>query len=168
MLLYPPPKYQGPGEVSAVLHRAGQGPDVEIGPGARIYYLGTGSDTDGVLGAYLCEFRGPDPGAVPHFHTTLTESFFVLAGTMQLFTGTAWEDAAPGDWMHVREGGIHGFRHQHGDLARMLLLFTPGAPREEFFAGLADLAAGRPLSDGEDLRAFMDRHDNHLLGPPPA
>ena len=168
MSLYPPAKYQGPGAVSAVLRRACQDPDVTIGASARIYYLGTGSTTGEAFGAYLCEFRGPDPGAVPHIHTTLTESFLILDGAMQLFTGEAWVDATRGDWMFVPEGGIHGFRHQDGDLARMLLLFTPGAPREQFFEGLADLAAGRPLPAGETLRDFMRRHDNHLLGPPPA
>lgn len=165
---YPPPKYQGPGEISAVLHHAGQRPDVQIGTSARIYYLGTGSMTGGAFGAYLCEFPEPDPGAGPHIHTTLTESFFILDGTMQLHTGDGWVDATPGDWMYVPEGGIHGFRHQDARPARMLLFYTPGAPREEFFERLADLTAGRPLPGGEALTAFMSRHDTYWLRPAPA
>jgi mannose-6-phosphate isomerase-like protein (cupin superfamily) len=157
------------GEVSAVLGRAGQrgDPDVQIGATARILYLATGTTTDGQFGAYLCEFSGPDPGAVPHFHQNLIESFYILDGTMQLHDGTGWADATRDDWMLVPRRGIHGFRHRGDELARMLLLFTPGTPREAFFQGLAELAAGRGLPDGEGLGAFMARHDNYLVGPPP-
>jgi mannose-6-phosphate isomerase-like protein (cupin superfamily) len=161
-------RYEGPGEVSAVLRRADRHPDVRIGTSARIYFLCTGSMTAEAFGAYLCEFPEPDPGAAPHIHTTLTESFFILDGTMQLYTGDAWVDVTRHDWMYVPEGGIHGFRHQDASPASMLLFYTPGPPREEFFEGLADLAAGRPLPGGEALAAFMIRHDSRLLGPPPA
>jgi mannose-6-phosphate isomerase-like protein (cupin superfamily) len=169
MRSYPLPKYHGPGEVSAVLHRAGQRqPDVEIGNSARIFYLATGDTTGGAFCAYLSEFDGPDPGAAPHIHTSLTESFLILEGTMQLYTGAAWVDATRDDWMTVPEGGIHGFRHQDPGRARILVVYTPDAPREEFFEGLAALAAGRPLPYGEALPDFMRRHDNRLLGPAPA
>jgi hypothetical protein len=87
---------------------------------------------------------------------------------MELFTGEDWVKATRDDWMFVPEGGIHGFRHQHDGPARMLMLFTPGAPREQFFEGLADLAARRPLPGGEALADFMSRHDTYSLGPPPA
>ena len=37
-------------------------------------------------------------------------------------------------------GGIHGFKNESGELALMLLLFAPGAPREEYFETLARAA----------------------------
>jgi hypothetical protein len=64
--------------------------------------------------------------------------------------------------VHVPEGGIHGFRNESGEPASMLLHFVPGAPREEYFEGMADLAVtGRP-SD-EEMAAFYLRHDNVWL-----
>jgi hypothetical protein len=44
----------------------------------------------------------------------------------------------------------------------MLLLFTPGAPREEYFETLAEVAQGRALTDDERTELFL-RHDNHWL-----
>jgi hypothetical protein len=43
----------------------------------------------------------------------------------------------------------------------MLLLFAPGAPREEYFETLAE-AAEQPMSD-EERAAFMDRHDTYWV-----
>ena len=40
----------------------------------------------------------------------------------------------------------------------MLLLFAPGAPREEYFEVLAD-AARREAMDDQERAAFMLRHD---------
>ena len=54
------------------------------------------------------------------------------------------------------EGGIHGFRG--GDHARMLLLFTPGAPREDYFETLAAVGRGARMDDEQRL-AFMLQHD---------
>jgi hypothetical protein len=44
----------------------------------------------------------------------------------------------------------------------MLILFTPGAPREEYFETLAELYGGQDLSDEERAEFYM-RHDNHLV-----
>jgi len=161
---YPEQKYFGRGgEISAVLRRADQPHDLEMGKGARLHYLATGAATSGEFGLYRCDFRGPPSGADPHFHTTISESFYILSGTVQLYDGRQWLDGKPGDYLFVPEGGIHGFRNQSGDPASMLLLFAPGAPREGFFEGFAELAAGSRRPGGEELADFMRRHDNHLV-----
>ena len=77
-------------------------------------------------------------------------------------TASAGSRRAPGDFVHVPPGGIHGFRNELGKPAAMLLHFAPGAPREGYFEGLAEFAvSGRP-SD-EELAAFYLRHDNVWL-----
>ncbi len=78
---------------------------------------------------------------------------------MRLYDGNGWVDAYPGDFMFVPEGGVHGFRNESGEPASMLLLFAPGAPREGYFEGLAELAA---KSDTERAE-FMDYHDTYWL-----
>ncbi len=158
---YPDPKYLGDGEVSAVIRRAGQAHDLEIGAGGtQVHYLATGARTGGEFGLYRWDFTGPRSGPDPHFHKTVSESFFVLSGTVQLYDGRDWTDAAPGDYMFVPEGGIHGFRNASGEPASMLLLFAPGAARESYFEGLARWAAGERPSP-EERAEFMIRHDNH-------
>jgi mannose-6-phosphate isomerase-like protein (cupin superfamily) len=104
---------------------------------------------------------GPEPaGANPHFHRTISESFFVLSGTVRLFDGTGWVDAHPGDFDYVPEGGLHGFRNESGEDASLLILFAPGAPREAYFEGLVELAEGRWKPTHEELQAFFVEHDN--------
>ena len=104
---------------------------------------------------------GDGPAAVgpsPHFHRSITESFYVLSGTVRLHDGRGWRDAGPGDFFHVPIGGVHGFRNESGEPASMLLLFTPGAPREDYFETLAD-AARREAMGEDDWTAFFLRHD---------
>jgi quercetin dioxygenase-like cupin family protein len=82
----------------------------------------------------------------------------VLAGSVRLFDGVRWIDASAGDFLFVPEGGVHGFRNESGEPASMLLLFTPGAPREDYFETLAD-AVRREAMTEEDWTAFYLRHD---------
>ena len=99
----------------------------------------------------------------PHLHRTISESFCVLTGTLRLFAGRRWIDAAPGDFLHLPQGGVHAFRNESGAPASMLLLFAPGAPREAYFEALADIAAtGRVLGEDE-WRDLYARHDQYMV-----
>jgi hypothetical protein len=44
----------------------------------------------------------------------------------------------------------------------MLLLFTPGGPREAYFEALAEIAGGRRFGE-EEWTEFCRRHDNYFL-----
>jgi mannose-6-phosphate isomerase-like protein (cupin superfamily) len=156
---YPPAKYVGEGGlVSASLRRADVPAELTMGGVGAAHYLATGASTGGAFGLYRWEM-GPDPaGPLPHFHRGITESFFVLSGTVRLYDGAQWLDGTPGDFLHVPEGGVHGFRNESGEPVSMLLLFTPGAPREDYFETLAD-AARRAAMDDEDWTEFYLRHD---------
>ena len=161
---YPPPRYLGEsGEVSGSFRRVDSPPDLRYGDGGAVHYLATGGRTSGQFGLYRWDMAGPPSGPGPHFHRTITESFFVLSGTVRLYDGRRWVDSGPGDFFFVPEGGIHGFRNESGEPASMLLLFTPGAPREGYFEGLADLATANPAPSQEALDEFYLRHDNHWL-----
>ena len=64
-----------------------------------------------------------------------------------------------GDFRYVPQGGIHAFSNKSGAPARMLILFAPGPPREEYFTELADIrSSGRTRTD-EDWIAVWARHD---------
>ncbi len=45
----------------------------------------------------------------------------------------------------------------------MLLLFTPGAPREEYFETLAEVAQGHRVLTNVERAAFMIRHDTFWI-----
>ncbi|HTW17426.1 MAG TPA: cupin domain-containing protein [Nocardioides sp.] len=157
---YPDPRYLGEtGEPSAWFRPASTPPDLPR-PGGAAHYLATGAQTDGRFGLYRWDM-GPEPsGAMPHFHRTISESFFVLSGTVRLYDGTEWIDSGPGDFAYVPEGGVHGFRNESGEDASLLILFAPGAPREAYFEGLVEIAEGRWQPSHEELQAFLVEHDN--------
>ena len=69
--------------------------------------------------------------------------------------GTGWVDTDPGDFTFVRPGGVHGFRNESGAPATMLILFTPGAPREAYFEGLVELARRPDRPFEAELRGLL-------------
>ncbi|MGW5363960.1 cupin domain-containing protein [Actinopolymorpha pittospori] len=153
---YPEPRYLGDGgEVSATHRRADHEPELTYPSGNTAHYLATGATTNGQFGLYRWEM-GPEPsGPQPHFHRSISESFYVLTGTVRIYDGTRWIDTKPGDFVHVPEGGVHGFRNESGEPASMLLHFAPGAPREGYFEGIVDLAE---MTEGERAEFYL-RHD---------
>ena len=164
-LFYPPPRYAGDaGLVNATLRRAGAPPEVTYTSGGTAHYLATHASTNGQFGLYRWEMSATPSGPEPHFHRSISESFYVLAGTVRLYDGRAWLDAEPGDFLFVPEGGIHAFRNESGAPASMLILFAPGATREDYFETLAEVGRGLVMSV-EERAAFFLRHDTFWLPP---
>lgn len=157
---YPPSLYEGDGgEVSAWVTPGDREPDLVYPNGNRVQYVARGEATGGLFGLYRWSFAGPPSGPGPHFHRTMSESFYVLEGTVRIYDGRTWVPARSGDFVHVPPGGLHGFRNEDGP-AEMLLHFAPGAPREPYFEGLA---AGTEGWTREQYDAFMAEHDNHWV-----
>ena len=156
---YPDPTYFGSGDVLATFRPADADPELPL-PNGAASYLATGASTGGRFGLYRWDMGPEKGGAQPHFHRTMSESFFVLSGAVRLYDGEQWREGGPGDFLHVPDGGIHGFSNESGEPASLLILFTPGAPREAYFEGLAELAAGRWTPTHEELQAFLEKHDN--------
>jgi len=153
---YPGDTYDGDGEASAWLRPDATEPELSYVNGGTCEYLATGDQTSGQFGLYRWTFGEAESGPDPHFHRAISESFYVLEGSVKLFDGSEWRTARSGDFLHVPEGGIHGFRG--GNHSRMLLMFSPGAPREDYFETLDRLGRGEKMGDGE-LAEFMLRHD---------
>jgi quercetin dioxygenase-like cupin family protein len=157
---YPVQQYLGDvGEPSAVFRSHDLGHDLEMGPGGtKTSYLATGQLTGGQFGLYQWDMSGAG-GPSPHFHRSISESFYVTRGTVSLYNGDQWRSAVAGDFLYVPQGGIHAFRNESGAPASMLILFTPGAPREAYFEALAKVRAeGRTMSPEEEAE-LLRRHD---------
>jgi mannose-6-phosphate isomerase-like protein (cupin superfamily) len=152
---YPPDRYRGDaGEPSGRLRRADVPPELDR-PNTRAHYLATGETTGGDFGLYRWEMNDQRQGPGPHFHRSISESFYVLSGRPEVYDGRRWLATGPGDFLHVPPGGVHGFRNESGAPASMLILFTPGAPREDYFERVHTAGAM-----GEDEREeFYRRHD---------
>ena len=160
---YPEPRYKGEkGEMSAVYRPADQKPGLTIGSGTAVRYLATGASTQGQFGLYRWDANPHTPGPAAHFHRTMSESFFIVCGSVRLFDGKRWIDTKAGDFLFVPEGGLHGFQNDSDDPASMLILFSPGAPREGYFEAIAAKAAGQKFSD-EEWRNICIQHDNYFV-----
>ena len=160
---YPDPVYLGEaGEATATYRPASTEPDLMYKTGTRGSLLATGEMTRGLFGLYLWEMPAAGAGPGPHFHRTMQESFFVVSGTIKIYDGQEWRATRPGDFIHVPEGGIHGFRNDSDEPASLLIHFAPGAPREEYFAENARMSYEGRMTD-EEMAAFYLRHDNHFL-----
>jgi mannose-6-phosphate isomerase-like protein (cupin superfamily) len=147
------------GEVSATFRSKSENPDLVYPSGTVIHYLATGNTTDGHFGLYRYEMAAEPSGPPAHFHKTISESFYILTGSVRIYNGEKWIDTEPGDFVHVPAGGIHAFRNESGEPASMLLHFSPGGPREGYFEGLIDLGS----KTDEERSEFFLQHDNYWL-----
>lgn len=109
----------------------------EVEQAGPVRFLAPGDVVGGQFGLFE-SMAEPGTGALPHFHTGFSESFYVLSGRLAVMAGREWRVAGSGDLAHVPAHGVHAFRGVGDEPARFLILFVPaGAPREEYFRGLA-------------------------------
>ena len=159
---YPPATYhRDTGEKSAWVRRADDPHELTYGNGVTCDYLLTGQQSEGRVGLYRWTFGDTESGPDPHFHRSISESFFVLSGEVRLYDGEGWVTAGPGDLLHVPAGGLHGFKGSAR--ASMLLMFAPGAPREDYFETLDRVGRGERMTE-QERAAFMLRHDTFWVG----
>jgi mannose-6-phosphate isomerase-like protein (cupin superfamily) len=122
-------------------------------------FVATGSLTDGRFGLFRWDMTASSGGASPHYHRTISESFYVVSGSVELYDGSAWVAGRPGDFLYVPELGVHGFRNTSSEDASILILFAPGGPREDYFRALAERLAAKVDAGPEERAAFLARHD---------
>jgi quercetin dioxygenase-like cupin family protein len=148
------------GEVSAEFHARDEVDSLTYQTsGTFVRFVAPGSATRGQFGLFEWNMQPRTGGATAHFHKTFSESFFVTAGLVEFYNGDRWIPARAGDFLYVPMGGVHGFRAPSDEPSSMLILFAPGAPREEYFKQLAEIrASGRELTEAE-WTEFLARHD---------
>ena len=126
--------------------------------------LATGETTGGDFGLYRWEMAGPPSGPAPHFHRSITESFYVLSGTVGLYDGSGWTDAGPGDFFFVPAR-----RHPRlPQRARGAGLDAAAVHPGRAAGGLLRDARRRrpPRRDGPGRLDGVLPPPRHLLGPP--
>jgi quercetin dioxygenase-like cupin family protein len=149
--------YDGTGDVTARLHPAAEQLS-QPGVGAIV---ATGAATGGEY-ALMRSLMAPGSEIAAHFHRTFTESFYVLSGAVRLWDGAVWADGGAGDLFHIPRGGLHALRNASDADAEVLVLSTPGVPRERYILELLELrGSGRSLSPAE-WTDFYARHDQFM------
>jgi quercetin dioxygenase-like cupin family protein len=138
-------------------------PVISNGETSGLRMIAPGSHTAGRFGLLEYRVAPRSKGASPHYHSTFSESFYVISGELTVYHGGSWDPFGPGDFALVHEGGAHGFRNDGDEEVAFLILFAPGIARENFFLEMAEIRrSGRTLTPDE-LTAFYARHDQVMV-----
>lgn len=142
----------------ALIQRRGTGRAVHAG-GMTVEYLATSDRTDDAIGIYRIVLAPASPGAGPHYHDRMTETFEVHAGTLAMIVDGVAVDAGPGDFVLIPPGVVHAFANRGDVPAVFTLSFTPALGREGFFEGMARLSDADRLDDTDAMLALMAGYD---------
>jgi mannose-6-phosphate isomerase-like protein (cupin superfamily) len=141
--------------------------DAEIladGPTSLITLLADSDATHGALTVNRSLLRKASPGAPPHFHTRATETFFVIDGTLQVLAGEEILTLHQGDLLVVPPHLPHAFAPAPGTEADILVTFTPGIMRFDYYRLLERVYQGE--ADPQEIGATSGQFDNHYFDSP--
>jgi quercetin dioxygenase-like cupin family protein len=143
----PPPQDGGRPATDALLHRSGEGELLDLGPGTQGRVKVASAEVT------VIEFElGPgSPGPPPHRHAGITDSFYVLDGTLTVRLGEERLQASAGSYAFVPPGNVHTVSNPGAEPVRFLNVTAPGG-LERY---LGELAAAAPA----DSPAIAARHD---------
>ncbi|WP_067890401.1 cupin domain-containing protein [Nocardia vaccinii] len=120
--------------------------------------------TGGALSGNRAYLPAGQDGPPPHFHTTSAELFFMLGGRLRVLAGQEIMDIVEGDFLLVPAGMTHAWAAPDDSPADVLVIFTPGIERFDYFR-LGDRIR-RGLADPAEILATQERFDNHFVDSP--
>lgn len=141
----------------------GEGEEVHIGTTTHTSFKAIGRETDDRLGLFEHRMAPGAPGASPHVHRGQLECFYVLEGTVELYLDGKRFDAPAGSYVQVPENVGHGFRNPFDEEAKMLIMFSPGKSREDYFRRLAELYRDARTPTEKELLDLMADFDQFEL-----
>ncbi|MER6126928.1 cupin domain-containing protein [Streptomyces sp. NPDC001795] len=149
---------------SALLVRATEAETLADGPTSLITLLAGADAAHGALTANRATLRSGSPGTPAHFHTRASELLFVLGGSLRALAGKHVHTLGPGDLLLVPPRLPHALAPASGRDADILVLFTPGLARFDYYRLLERVAKGEATV--QDIRDSSEHYDNHYLDSP--
>lgn len=147
-----------------VLVRSADAERLQDGATSLITLLADAGATGGALTANKATFEKGSPGAPAHFHTKATEMFFVLDGTMRILVEDRIVTLGKGDFLTVPPTVPHAFAPAPGSTAEMLVVFTPGMHRFDYYRLLERVYRGEATV--QDIKDSSELYDNHYFESP--
>lgn len=143
--------------MDAVVLMPGEGE--RIGEGAANTRMkATAEDTGGAFSIAEGVFPAGMTGPPPHAHEHITDSFYVLEGTLHLTVGDRELDAPAGSYVLVPPGVVHTFRNASDAPVRFLNINSPGG-FENYLRDLAAAMKGGALPGGEEFAKIVAKYD---------
>jgi mannose-6-phosphate isomerase-like protein (cupin superfamily) len=133
----------------AVLRRGAEGELIELGPSRGRVKL-SGDDAIGSATVIDFELAPESAGPPPHLHERITDSFWVLEGTLTVLLGEEEHEAPAGSHVVVPPGNRHSISNPSAEPVRFLNVTAPSG-LERY---LRELAA-----DPSDFANIAARHD---------
>ncbi|MFD3556579.1 cupin domain-containing protein [Streptomyces goshikiensis] len=147
-----------------VLVRAAEAETLQDGATSLITLLADANATGGALTANRATLHKGSPGAPPHFHTRATEMFYVLGGSMRILLDDQVLTLGQGDFLTVPPTVPHAFAPAPDSEAEMLVVFTPGMDRFDYYRLLERVYQGE--ASVQDIRDSSEQFDNHYFESP--
>ena len=147
-----------------VLVTASDAETLADGPTSLITLLADADATHGALTVNRSLLHKGSPGAPPHFHTRTTETFFIIGGTLQVLTGEAILTLYQGDLLVIPPLLPHAFAPAPGKEADILVTFTPGIMRFDYYRLLERVYKGE--ADPQEIAAKSEQFDNSYVDSP--
>jgi len=144
-----------------LLVRAGDAEVLDSDPSSVITLLADAGPTGGALTSNRSLLRDGNPGAPPHFHAHADELIFVLDGRLRMLLGEEILVLERGDFLLVPPYMPHAFASAPGHDADILVVFTPGTPRFDYYRLLDRVHRGE--ASWEDIAATQELYDNHYV-----
>lgn len=119
----------------------GEGPPLNV-LGSPYVVKASAAETGDAFCCIECTIP-PGAGVPPHTHTREHEAFYVLAGEIVVSSADVPDSTrlVAGAFFFTPRGRQHTFRNESTDVARILIVCTPGAGMEAMFTAMD--AAGR-------------------------
>ena len=141
-----------------VLRRRGEGEHLDLGPAGAAWIKAGARDGIGSLAVIEFDIAPGFAGPVPHRHERMTDSFWVLDGTLTLLIGDETHEVGAGSYGYVPPGNVHTFSNPGDEPVRALNVMAPGG-LERYLGEVA--AALRPgeAPDPAEMARIASRYD---------
>jgi quercetin dioxygenase-like cupin family protein len=108
----------------------------------------------------MFDFTVPPAAKVPapHYHESVDEAVYGLEGTMTTMVGGVRHDVRAGDVAWIPRGVVHHHANLHDDIAKALIVMTPGSIGRPYFEEVSALLRNPGPPDMERLLAIMRRY----------
>src|SRR5215212_2714824 len=144
-----------------VLVRASEAEKLRRDPSSEITLFADASATAGAVTCNRSTFKVGSGGAPSHFHTSCSEMFFVIGGSLDVLLGEEIVTLTAGDCLVVPPLMPHAFAPTRDCEADVLVVFTPGVERFDYYRLLDRVFAGD--ADPNEIGASQDLYDNHYV-----
>ena len=147
-----------------VLVRASEAELLTNAPGSFVTLLTDSDLTGGALTSNRATLRQGVDGAPPHFHTKATEMLFVLGGSLRVLAGQEVLLLNGGDTFIAPPLLAHAFAPAPDSDADVLVVFTPGMDRFDYYRLLERVNRGE--ASPAEIGQSQQRFDNHYVDSP--